>query len=341
MNKILSTALPLLTVALMASVSGAALAQARPAADAGQQQALREQLRKAEEDLRGAREQLVRSARELARIQAQLGEETPFARAFSLLADPQRAALGVSIAPGPVEKGKVRGLLVTGVTPGSGAEKAGIQSGDLILGANGKSLELAEDARPGPGLSLRQILRELEPGTVIGLEIERDGKRKTLQVMAQRQDVPGGPEFDSFDIERFGPRGDLLLPRPPGEPLTLPLPPMPAFAAGAGRPFIGGPFAGPGFQLARLDEDLAGYFKTREGVLVVKAPPALEGTPALKSGDVIQSVNGEPVRSPVEVLERLFALGPQSAVTLQVVRQGSAISLQGTLPELPPRPARR
>lgn len=325
---------------LAASLAPPALAKPKVETDPGQQQALREQLRQAELSMREAREQLIKSARDLARVQAQLGEETPFSRAFGLMVDPQRAALGVSVAPGPLEKGRQRGVLVTGVTPGSGAEKAGIQSGDLILAANGSSLELAEDARPSPGLSLRRSLRELEPGASVALVIERGGKRQNLSVIAQRQEGLGSPDFD---IERFGRRGDLLLPRAPGEPFTLPLPP-PGLMGPLGPigQLIAGPFGGPGFQLAKLDEDLAAYFKTREGVLVVKAPPPMEGAPALKSGDVIESLNGQPVRSPVDLLDRLFALEPRAALSLQVIRQGAAINLQGNLPEPPlPRPGRR
>lgn len=316
---------------LLLAASLTAPAQAKPAeTDPTANAELRAQLQQAEQNLRAAREQLLKSARELARIQGQLGEDTPFSQAMGLLVDPRRAALGVSIAPGPLEKGRQRGVLVTGVTPGSGAEKAGIQSGDLIIGANGQSLELAEDARPGPGLTLRQALRELEPGATVALLVERGGKRKTVSVVAQRQEAPAGPDFD---IERFGPRGDLLLPRTPREPFGLPLPPP---GAGIGR-LMAGPLGGPGFQLARLDEDLAGYFKTREGVLVVKAPPVIEGAPALKSGDVIQSLNGQPVRSPVDLLDQFFSLEPRAQLTLGVVRQGAAISLQGRLPE-PPLP---
>lgn len=292
---------------------------------------LRAQLQQAEQNLRAAREQLVKSARELARIQGQLGEDTPFSQAMGLLVDPRRAALGVSIAPGPLEKGRQRGVAVTAVTPGSGAEKAGVQSGDLILSANGKSLELPEDARPGPGLTLRQTLRELEPGATVSLQVERGGKRKNLSVVAQRQEVPAALDFD---IERFGPRGDLLLPRLPGDGMGPLFPPPPGGAIGR---LMAGPLGGPGFQLARLDEDLASYFKTREGVLVVKAPPVIEGAPQLKSGDVIQSINGQTVHSPVDFLDQMFNLGPQASLKLEVIRQGAAISLQGRLPEPPLR----
>ncbi|ROH88774.1 PDZ domain-containing protein [Stagnimonas aquatica] len=318
---------------LLLALSLAVPAQAKkPEPEAGVSPEQRAQLQQAEQNLRAAREQLLKSARELARLQGQFGQDTPFSQAMGLLADPRRATLGVSIAPGPLEKGRQRGVLVTAVTPGSGAEKAGIQSGDLILSANGQSLELAEDARPGPGLTLRQTLRELEPGATVSLAVERGGKRKTVSVMAQRQDAPSAPDFD---IERFGPRGDLLLPRMPGEPGALPPPPGPRF----GR-LMAGPLGGPGFQLARLDEDLAGYFKTREGVLVVKAPPVIEGAPALKSGDVIQSINGQPVRSPVDLLDQFFNLEPKAQLSLVVVRQGATLSLQGQLPE-PPMPGPR
>jgi len=56
------------------------------------------------------------------------------------------------------------------------------------------------------------------------------------------------------------------------------------------------------------------------------------GTLRLRSGDVIQRVNGKAVDSPVQVME-LF--GPQSEpldLRLQVMREGKMIELAGTLP---------
>jgi PDZ domain len=69
------------------------------------------------------------------------------------------------------------GIKVTGVTPGGPAAKAGLQIGDLILEVNGASManwnHLLQNGIPG------------QPGTVMVLNIRRDGK--TLKINITRE----------------------------------------------------------------------------------------------------------------------------------------------------------
>jgi serine protease Do len=66
------------------------------------------------------------------------------------------------------------GALVAAVTPGSPADKAGINVGDVIVGFDGKPIE-----------SMRELPRRVAseaPGSKTHVEVLRDGKRKTVSV---------------------------------------------------------------------------------------------------------------------------------------------------------------
>ncbi|MEI7038193.1 DegQ family serine endoprotease [Fulvimonas yonginensis] len=67
-----------------------------------------------------------------------------------------------------------QGAIVADVTDGSGAARAGIQPGDVILGYNGQPIRDAADLPPLVGMT--------KPGTRVPVEILRDGKKQTLQV---------------------------------------------------------------------------------------------------------------------------------------------------------------
>jgi len=66
------------------------------------------------------------------------------------------------------------GAAVTEVSPGSGAEKAGIQAGDIILGYDGHAINTPADLPP--------LVAMTKPGTRVPLEILRNGKKQTVQV---------------------------------------------------------------------------------------------------------------------------------------------------------------
>ncbi|HEX5306856.1 MAG TPA: DegQ family serine endoprotease [Dyella sp.] len=66
------------------------------------------------------------------------------------------------------------GAVVTQVSPDSGAEKAGIQAGDIILKYNGETIEQPGDLPPLVGLT--------KPGTRVPVEVLRNGKHETIKV---------------------------------------------------------------------------------------------------------------------------------------------------------------
>lgn len=66
------------------------------------------------------------------------------------------------------------GVKLSGVTPGSPAEKAGLQEGDVVLKIDGREVA---DLRAFSG-----ILRELQPGQTVGVIFQRNGEEMTANV---------------------------------------------------------------------------------------------------------------------------------------------------------------
>ncbi len=66
------------------------------------------------------------------------------------------------------------GVVVLNVVESSGAEKAGLRPGDVLVSADGEPLRTVED--------LFETLRDRDPGDRIELEVLRDGERQTIEV---------------------------------------------------------------------------------------------------------------------------------------------------------------
>ncbi|AGG89346.1 Do family serine endopeptidase [Rhodanobacter denitrificans] len=91
-----------------------------------------------------------------------------------------RGMLGVTVQPVDDDMVKAFGLdngvgaAVVDVTADSGAARAGIQSGDVILAYDGRTLQQASDLPPLVGMT--------KPGSKVPVEILRNGRKQTLQV---------------------------------------------------------------------------------------------------------------------------------------------------------------
>lgn len=282
----------------------------------------RVELDRARQEVEKARQELQRATRELARSLAESDRDNPRAQYFEYMTDPQRAVLGVLIND-ESERGEDRGVRLLAVTPGSGAEKAGLKAGDLVTALNGTPL--ARDGRRAPQKRMREVMRTLKAGDEVKVEYERDGRKSTASLKTQAPEaelamapLPMWQQFlDDESMDRF-----LALPGPPGASML---------------PFRGAAIRG--LELARLDPDLGAYFKTTEGVLVIKAPKS--GALGLKSGDVIQKIDGDPVTEPVTVLDKLRSRGAEQDVKLDIVRQGKKSEIAGKIPAAERRKERR
>ncbi len=294
--------------ALLAALALSLAAVPAPAATEDEQ--ARKDLERARQEVERARAELQRATRDLARSVAKVERDNPRAQYFEYMTDPGRAVLGVLI-PDEVENGESRGVRLLAVTPGGGAEKAGLKAGDLVTALNGTSL--AGEGKRSPQKRMKEVMRSLQAGDEVKVEYERDGKSRstTARTQAPEPEMTMAPLpmiqqwLHDEDFDKLGP--------------------MP------GLPWLH--FRGPairGLELARLDEDLGSYFKTREGVLVVKAPKS--GALNLKSGDVIQKIDGDSVSEPVTVLDKLRSREEEQTVKIEIVRKGRRMDVQGKVP---------
>ena len=280
-----------------------------PALAASEDEQARKDLERSRQEVEKARAELQKATRDLARSMAKVERDNPRAQYFEYMTDPKRAVLGVLI-PDDVEDGESRGVRLLAVTPGSGAEKGGLKAGDLVTALNGSPM--AAEGKHTPQLRMRDFMRKLKAGDEVKVDYERDGKSRSTTIVTQAPEPEMAmaplPMIQEWLHDENFDKGPM-----------------------AGMPWF--QFRGPairGLELARLDEDLGSYFKTKEGVLVVKAPKS--GALNLKSGDVIQKIDGDSVSEPVTVLDKLRSHGEEQAVKIDIVRKGRKMEIQGKVP---------
>jgi uncharacterized iron-regulated protein len=95
----------------------------------------------------------------------------------------QGVLLGVMFEPTPTK----RGLKVTGVVPGSNADRAGVKDGDLLLTLDGQPLSDNYD--------LIYAIKQKKVGDKSVLEVERDGKPVKLDVTYQAGGMEHGKKM--------------------------------------------------------------------------------------------------------------------------------------------------
>jgi hypothetical protein len=177
--------------------------------------------------------------------------------------DPRRAMLGVGTAASG--RRDTLGVLVTSVTPGGPAEKAGIEEGNRLASINGVSLKLAredadDDYMQGVAQNrLQREMRKVKAGDSITLEVWGGGRTRSVTVR-----TVAAEELDPTPASRLRARLD-------------------------DRPALG------------LYATTTGSKRDTAGVFVQQV---VEGGPAEKAGiaegDRIASVNGVDLRVPRE-----------------------------------------
>lgn len=305
------------TAPVAAKAPEAPLAPNAPVAPQAPSPQVAAEMERARAEMKRAQAEMKRAAEEMVRISREQKLSNPKAFAYEFATDPDRAMLGVTITDGAEVEGRSAGVLITGVTPGSGADKAGIKTGDLLLVANGVGLAAVDETTPSK--RLWSVMEPLKPGDPVTLDYKRDGKRGSTKVIATRP------------VEAISP--EAMMDWHEDKAINAVIPPVPpqhwAWSDSDGRQAL---------QLARIDDDLAGYFRTKDGVLVLRAPAT--GTLALKSGDVIQRINGRSVASPVAAWEEITSANG-AALKVDVMRHGKVLSLSGKLAPEADAPYRR
>lgn len=191
----------------------------------------------------------------------------------------------------------VDGRLVRAVTPGSSAAAAGIEVGDRLISVDGV------DLGPQAAAELRQMLRERQVGDTVIMELERDGERRSTEVVLERPELPRMTTLrgDGEGINLEGLSELLEGTLRPGRVATI----------------------GRQTQLTPMHAGLEPYFGVDQGILVLRIEDNNELE--LLAGDVILSLNGERLTLPADLLRQSNA----EPVTLEIMRHGEIIQLSG------------
>jgi serine protease Do len=196
--------------------------------------------------------------------------------------------------------GVKQGVFVEQVTPGGPSEKAGMKEGDVLTSINGKPVS--------DGNQLVGTVASTPVGTPLNITVEREGKRHDLKVVvADRAQL--FPEQDAN-----GPQDST----PNGEPASVKF----------------------GMQIQNLTEQQADRLgiKQKGGVQVKSVEPSSFAEDiGLQPGDIIVSVNRQPVNSTADISKFGATLKPGDAVQFRVLARGpgndwSARYAAGTLP---------
>lgn len=215
-----------------------------------------------------------------------------FDKAFPLIdkgENPRRAMLGVYTE----NNSDIAGAEIKDIMPGTAADEAGLQSGDVITGLNGKKVS--------DGKQLTEIIAKLQPGDNVTVTYQRNGKEKQTEAkLSQNNAMPMARSF------RFNPYG--------GNGYDLPNPMM--------KPFnmdIGDGFWEPSPKMGVRVEDLA----DGNGVRVLDVQENSAAAKAgLEKGDVIKKLDDEKIES-VDNLQSIVRTIPRNEpIKLQYERDG-------------------
>jgi serine protease Do len=235
--------------------------------------------------------------------------------------------LGVSVRETDAEeakRAKTGGVVVEDVREDSPAAKAGFKTGDIVVEFDGERVR-----------STRQFTRLVQETPVerqVQAVVVRDAQRVTLSVQTEGS--------DSFTYFRDFGRGNALKvvpPRPPTPP-AAPKPPALDMFPRLEQYFSYSSSGRLGVTVDSLSTQLAGYFGTKDGVLVTSVNSDSAAAKAgLKAGDVITAIDGTAVDSVDDLSRRTQRLEGGAEFTLEIVRDKKPMTLKGKLEPRTPR----
>ena len=235
-----------------------------------------------EERLEEARKRLDQAAAELAEAYAE-------AYAGGGKRKHDRAMLGVLLD----DCCERSGVVLSGVTPGGGADQMGLQAGDVLVQIDGVALTGSGN---DPLKKLTRYMRDVTPGQTVQVTYRRDGEdvetdittqahgQQTMR-MLQEKVTRLGKDLGNVRTRVFAPEPPL----PPSEQLTF----------------------------VDVDGDLAGYFGVEDGILVLRGP---EGDSAVRAGDIILSIDGDEPDDAGDAYSQLAEIDEDT--TMAVLRKG-------------------
>ena len=227
-----------------------------------------------------------------------------------------RAVLGINIANGQVDSGPVEGVTILGITPGSGADEAGLAVNDVLIRIDEQPL--TADAEREANGRLLQFMANVQPGQTVQLSYLRAGEVLETELTVGELDpglLPPGFPF-MRDIERLS----RHLERDLIEPLQF-------------RWRHHGTFAG--MELVSISPELGRYFGTDEGLLIIRAPA--DEKIGLEDGDVIRRIGTRKPSDPGHALRILRSYEPGEELVIEILREQKPRDVRLILPQPPER----
>jgi len=204
------------------------------------------------------------------------------------------------------------GVLIETVEPGGPADKAGMKAGDAITEFDGERVR-----------SVRQfsrLVQETPQGRTVAVALSRGGQRVAVNVTTERSE-----DFSYRVLESMPRPAAPAMPAMPPAPPRAPLPPALDIFRLASRGRLG-------ITMETLDDQLAGYFGVKEGVLVKSvADDSVALKAGVKAGDVITSVNGRKIYEASDVTRAIDRMESTDEFTIEVLRDKKPMTLKGKL----------
>ena len=219
-----------------------------------------------------------------------------------------------------------RGVIVGKVLGDSPAAKSGLKDGDVITEINNQRVEGTAQ--------FRRMIREVPAGRSVQITVWRDGRAQTLSAkLGKMQESHRLLSREAPNVFKF---------RMPEMSKVWPAPDVPSFEWDGGDAFM---MNRPrlGIDAEDLNDQLGSYFgaPNGEGILVRSVNPGSAADKAgLKAGDVITSLNGEPIHSLAELRSKLGGSSEGKTFKLGLLRNKSALTLDVEIPSTKSKPGK-
>ncbi len=184
-----------------------------------------------------------------------------------------------------------RGVLIEDVRPDTPASKAGLKGEDVVLEADGKKLESASQ--------LQSIVAQTKPGETLNLDVWRDGKQITIPVKIEAQPA------DFYSNRGWSGGGKGGTPGSQDEETETTIESV-------------------GMTVTKVTPELAkkynwNYDEVKGQLIVTQVEPLGEaGALRITAGDLVLSVQGEPMKTPAALKKALSAKLLADGVRLRV-----------------------
>lgn len=183
------------------------------------------------------------------------------------------------------------GVLIEGITDDGPARDSDLQREDVVVALNGKEVENTDD--------LRNRIADMAPGTVVELDVMRDGEPVTVAIEL----------------------GEL----PDGDPTRT---------ASREEPRERSPASNLGIDVMDITREWSRFYESGSGVVVsqVRSGSVAEDR-GLQRGDLIREVNGEPVSSVQEFLGIVREFETGQAIRFRIQRGDAQFLVGLRIPE--------